>query len=219
MAQPPARRTLFSLTIAVWATLGLAGLLALIQAVPYGKDRAPRPATNPFQWRDPGGEALARAACYDCHSNQTRWWWAVKMAPMSWLAQSDMDEGRSLLNFSAWNGRLTPERLDRVLHRGMPPVQYTLVHPEARLSEAQKRELVDSFRRSLPLNAALPAPARLALASSPAPGAERIIRARCSSCHSANHALQYRTASPALARALVERMKRHGANLVDRFTS
>ena len=227
MAQPPARRTLFSLTTAVWATLGLAGLLALLQAVPYGKDRAPRPATNPFKWQDPGGEALARAACYDCHSNQTRWWWAVKVAPFSWLAQSDIQEGRSRLNFSDWDGRLTPERLDRALHRGMPPIQYTIPHPEARLSEAQKQALVASFRNSLALNTTRPSPSPLARVSDPGSEPDRIIQARCSSCHSGRRAMGYRTSDPVRARALIERMKRHGARLspemerilVDRFTS
>ena len=227
MAITPLRRLLFRPKTAAWAAVGLAGLLVLIQAVPYGKDRAPQPATNPFKWQDAGGEALAQAACYDCHSSQTRWWWAVKVAPFSWLAQSDIQEGRSRLNFSSWDGRLTPERLNRALHRGMPPMQYTVAHPEARLSEAQKQELVASFRNSLPLNGTGAVPARLVLAANTGSASDQILQQRCNSCHSARKAMGFRTSSPARAQALLDRMKRHGARLspameqvlVDRFTS
>jgi mono/diheme cytochrome c family protein len=224
--QPSVRRHRFSRTSVAWAVLGLAGLLVLIQAVPYGRDRAPRPVTNPFKWQDAGGEAIARAACYDCHSNQTHYWWAVKVAPFSWLAQSDIQEGRSRLNFSTWDGRLTPQRLDRALHRGMPPIQYTIAHPEARLSEAQKQVLLASFRNSLPLNGAQPRTAPLVRVSDPGSESDRILQANCTSCHSSRKPLAYRTSDPARAQALLDRMKRRGARLtpamerilVERFT-
>ena len=41
-------------------------------------------------------------ACLDCHSNQTRWPWYSNVAPVSWLVQADVDEGRRVLNFSEW---------------------------------------------------------------------------------------------------------------------
>jgi Haem-binding domain len=44
------------------------------------------------------------AACYDCHSNQTRWPLYSRVAPMSWLVTRDVQRGRDKLNFSTWEG-------------------------------------------------------------------------------------------------------------------
>ena len=134
--------------IVLGGSLGLILLLGAIQWVPYGRNHSHAPAPNSFRWRSPGAETLARAACYDCHSNETRWWWAVKVAPFSWLAQSDIDDAKRHLDFSAWNGRLTAAGLQRALDRDMPPWQYTLAHPEARLTSEQKQVLVQGFQES-----------------------------------------------------------------------
>ena len=134
---------------APWAIPGCIALFALAQLVPYGRDHGQQAAPNPFKWASPAAEAVARKACYDCHSVETRWWWGVKVAPFSWLAQNDIDRGRRHVDFSAWNGRLKPERLRRALDHDMPPLQFTLVHPEARLTEAEKQALVQGFQASL----------------------------------------------------------------------
>ena len=135
---------------APWAALVFLVLLGAIQLIPYGMDHRRAPEPNPFKWRAPEAEALAKAACYDCHSNETVWWWAVKIAPFSWLAQSDIDEAKGKVNFSDWNGRLTGPRLRRALDHGMPPWYYSIAHPHTRLTEAQKQTLVDGFQASLP---------------------------------------------------------------------
>ena len=197
--------------LAPWAALGAAGLAGAIQFVPYGLERAPAPAPHPFQWRSPEAEGLARAACYDCHSSETKWWWAVKVAPFSWLARHDIQDAKRHLDFSAWNGRLTAARLQRSLDRGMPPWQYTIAHPEARLTAAQKQVLVRGFQESLAAVAGAPAPSNLILVSSQGPGVDTVITARCGSCHAPGRALGFRTPDPAQARALIERMVRHGA--------
>ena len=46
--------------------------------------------------------ALAQRACFDCHSNETKWPWYSTIAPVSWLVQRDVEEGRRGLNFSEW---------------------------------------------------------------------------------------------------------------------
>ena len=153
MVQPDAAAGRPFRKAATRAALVIAGLAIAIQFIPYGRDRGPGPAPKPFQWHAPEAEALAKAACYDCHSNVTRWWWAVKIAPFSWLAQSDIDRGRRHVDFAAWNGRLTPPRLQRALDRNMPPWYYTPVHPEARLDERQKQILVQGLQDSLAANA------------------------------------------------------------------
>ena len=153
MVQPPIRAPRSPWKAAGWAISGLVLLFGAIQLVPYGLDHAQAPGANPFHWHSPAAEALARSACYDCHSGETRSWWAVKVAPFSWLARSDVDEARHRLDFTAWNGRLTALGMRRALDGDMPPWQYTLAHPEARLSLGQKLELARGFQVSLDANA------------------------------------------------------------------
>ena len=113
-----------------------------------------RAAGKPFIWNSPEAEAIARRSCYDCHSNETKWWWAVEIAPFSWLAQSDVDEARQRVNFSEWSGQLTVTGLQWVVNRGMPPMQYTIVHPDSKLTDEQKRTLVKGFQESMNGNGA-----------------------------------------------------------------
>jgi len=142
--------------IALWSIFAFIGLAGFMQVIPYGRARTPTPSTNPFQWRSPEAQALAKAACYDCHSGEPRWWWAVKIAPFSWLAQRDRDRAQRQMNFSAWNGRVTAPRVQLALDGAMPPWYYTLVHREARLTESQKQTLMRGFEASLEGQASTP---------------------------------------------------------------
>ena len=121
---------------------GLAAALA-IQLIPYGRTHENPPATNPVQWTDPQAEEIARRACYNCHSNESDWPWYAYVAPASWLVQRDVDEGRSAMNFST-SHRIEADEIAEVLEGGeMPPAQYLLLHPEARLSQEEKDTLVN----------------------------------------------------------------------------
>jgi hypothetical protein len=127
--------------------LGLLVLFGVIQLVPFGRAGNP-PVSRAAAWQAGPGQSLARAACYDCHSNLTKRWWATEIAPVSWLAQSDVNGGRAQLNFSRWD---TPqaslqEVVDAVVSGSMPPVQYKLVHGDARLSTSERRQLADAIR-------------------------------------------------------------------------
>ncbi|HJV08531.1 MAG TPA: heme-binding domain-containing protein, partial [Acidimicrobiales bacterium] len=75
-------------------------LLLALQLVPYGRDHTNPPVTAGTSWPTAEGRRLAGAACYDCHSNETKWPIYSFVAPMSWLVQRDVDEGRRKLNFS-----------------------------------------------------------------------------------------------------------------------
>lgn len=93
---------------------------------------------------------ILRAACYDCHSNETRWPWYGYVAPASWLLAHDVAEARDHFNLSEWDSVPVDERRgllrkmwEEVDEGGMPLPIYRLVHPEARLSEEQKQALKD----------------------------------------------------------------------------
>ncbi|HSY16981.1 MAG TPA: heme-binding domain-containing protein [Candidatus Acidoferrales bacterium] len=102
-------------------------------------------AVNP----PPAVAASLRAACYDCHSYETKWPLYARIAPSSWLVVSDVNEGRQHLNLSEWpdDAARAARKLDRINEevdgRDMPPKKYTLLHPDARLSEEQRKQLME----------------------------------------------------------------------------
>ncbi len=131
--------------------LGLFGLLVVIQVIPYGRDRSNPAVEVEPAWDSPQTRELAVAACFDCHSNETEWRWYTSIAPMSWLTQRDVDEGRRILNFSEWNRtyRATREVGEAIREGGMPPVYYGWVHPDARLSQEAIGQLASGLAASL----------------------------------------------------------------------
>ncbi len=120
------------------------GLGILIQFIPYGHDHVNPPANTEPNWDRPETRILAKQACFDCHSNQTVWPWYSNIAPISWLVYHDVTEGRKHINFSDWN-RPEPQHVDEFQRvykeNSMPPASYLLLHPEARLSDAEKQQL------------------------------------------------------------------------------
>ena len=99
----------------------------------------------------PPHRELAKRACFDCHSNETVWPWYSNIAPVSWLVAQDTYEGRDRLNFSDWvSGDIELDELQRVFERGeMPPAQYTMIHTGARLTDAERQQLLQGLQKSL----------------------------------------------------------------------
>ncbi len=100
----------------------------------------------------PAVKATLRAACYDCHSNQTRWPWYGAAAPVSWLVAHEVNEGRRRLNFSDWEDYAADpgtarhkleEIADFVGNGAMAPWYYRMMHPQARLSPVQRATIID----------------------------------------------------------------------------
>jgi Haem-binding domain len=115
-------------------------LLLLAQLVPYGKDQPNPPVLQDAPWISAQARQIAVRSCYDCHSNETVWPWYSRVAPASWLVFKDVVEGRGELNFSEWgHGEQEVEEIGEVILEGeMPPRQYLLTHPDARLTPADK---------------------------------------------------------------------------------
>lgn len=135
-------------TYAWAALLALAGAALAAQLVPAERVDSPLPPSS-----SPSGdiaappqiEALLTCACYDCHSNQTRWPWYGRIAPVSWLAARDVSLGRRELNFSEWRSYYPRTRKRKLQWMGralrehtMPPWGYRLMHPRARLTGAER---------------------------------------------------------------------------------
>jgi hypothetical protein len=111
------------------------------------------PVVNDLMATDPPPPpvaAMLHAACYDCHSSETRWPWYSHIAPMSWLIAGDVKEGREYLNLSEWpapDPRRAAKWLDRmsdeITSGEMPLTKYTNIHADARLTDAQRNVLTD----------------------------------------------------------------------------
>ncbi len=130
----------------------LAGGFLLIQLLPYGRNHTNPPVIQEPTWNSPQTRTLAQRACFDCHSNETVWPWYSNVAPISWLVQRDVDEGRKKLNFSTWGfgGEEEAEEMAEVIYEGeMPLPIYLLTHAEARLSAAEKEALAQGLMASL----------------------------------------------------------------------
>jgi len=137
--------------VVLFAAIGVIVIFALLQLVPYGRDHSnPAVVTEP-QWDSLQTRELAARACFDCHSNETHWPWYSNVAPVSWLVQRDVQEGRRRLNFSEWNQpqRATNE-VGEVINEGeMPPWFYLPLHASARLTPAEKQALVAGLEKTL----------------------------------------------------------------------
>ena len=137
--------------VVTWIAIIAGGPLLVAQAVPYGRDHVNPPVTGEPSWDSPRTRELAKRACFDCHSNETRWPWYASVAPLSWRVQSHVDEGREHLDFSTFD-RSTGEAEEavEVLQEGeMPLWDYVLAHPEARLTVDEREELVQGLRATL----------------------------------------------------------------------
>jgi hypothetical protein len=119
-------------------------LFALAQLVPYGWWHENPPVVQDAPWPDADSATLARGACYDCHSNETEWPAYSYVAPTSWLVRSDVEGGRHELNFSRWDedDGEADDAAETLLEGTMPPRQYQLMHPAARLSDEEVDRLV-----------------------------------------------------------------------------
>lgn len=97
--------------------------------------------------------SMLHRACYDCHSNETRWPWYSRIPPMSWMVHSDVANARNAMNFSEWSTQEgeTAQKSAAMLAAAcalieggqMPKKTYLLLHPDARLSKADQKRFCD----------------------------------------------------------------------------
>ena len=120
-------------------------LFVAIQFIPYGHNHTNPPPTASVTWDSKATENLVRAACYDCHSNETVWPWYSSVAPVSWLVQHDVDDGRKELNFSEGNLHEVDEAAEMIQSGEMPPWFYRPMHSGAKLSDSDKEALIKGF--------------------------------------------------------------------------
>ena len=129
----------------IWIAVA-AGVLGA-QLVPV--DRSNPPVEAEISLPD-GVRGIVRKACYDCHSHETRWPWYSYVAPVSWLVHRDVEHAREHMNFSMWGSydsgeqaELLDEIAEEVEERAMPLPIYLSLHSEARLTNDERRAIVE----------------------------------------------------------------------------
>jgi hypothetical protein len=122
----------------------------VIQFVPYGRDHSNPPVVAEPLWDSPETRELSVRACFDCHSNDTVWAWYSNIAPVSWLIQNHVDEGRDELNFSEWHlDQEGEEAAETVRDGSMPTRDYQWLHSEARLTDTELDALAAGLAATL----------------------------------------------------------------------
>ena len=136
------RRTAIGLAV-------LAVMFSCMQVIPYGRTHDnPEHRIEP-KWDSPRTRELAVRACFGCHSNETQWPWYSNVAPISWNVISHVNDGRGSMNFSNWPegpeeaGDLLDKVCKEVKNGHMPIPQYTWMHAEATLTDADRKRLCD----------------------------------------------------------------------------
>jgi hypothetical protein len=125
-------------------------VVLLIQVIPYGRNHQNPPVVQELKWANPETRALAKRACFDCHSNETVWPWYSNIAPVSWLVYHDVEEGRATMNFSDWKGLMEPGEIGEVVSEGrMPLPQYLMLHPTAKFSPQEAAVFIDGINKTL----------------------------------------------------------------------
>lgn len=132
----------------------LIAVLVLLVAIQFWPvSRTNPPVTGEVQAPAEVMDVLQRS-CYDCHSHTTVWPWYAHVAPMSWLVAHDVNEGRDHLDFSTWEsldaehvGRALGHIVEQLEEKEMPLWYYLPLHPDARLSDAD-RELVITWAKA-----------------------------------------------------------------------
>jgi hypothetical protein len=133
------------------AGIAIAILFAVAQVIRPSMTNPPVDESRTLQARaqvQPEVYAIMERSCNDCHSNKTTWPWYSQVAPVSWYLSRHVDQGRRQLNISDWAGydnRRATRKLDEICEQvktgEMPINTYLLIHPSAKLSEADKQAL------------------------------------------------------------------------------
>jgi cytochrome c len=169
------------------AALTVAAIVALGYVHPFGNPRVEpakglgtllEGATMPAD-----AKAVLVNKCADCHSSETRWPVYARIAPGSWLIERDIVEARKKMDLSHWEQMpadkqqvLTAKIFEEAKSGDMPPLQYRLLHWNAKLSKADVQTLSMLGKSSGGSEAAL-------AGDGDAVQGKAVFEKRCTGCH------------------------------------
>lgn len=95
-------------------------------------------------------ENILKVACYDCHSNNTRYPWYNNITPLNYWLADHVDHGKGHLDFSDWGNYSVKKKdhkldefIEMVAEKEMPLNSYTWTHKDAVLSDEQIKDIND----------------------------------------------------------------------------
>lgn len=105
-------------------------------------------------------------ACYDCHSNNTRYPWYTNFQPVHWWLNKHIVEGKKNINYDEYTNRplryqyhKMEETVEMIKEGEMPFNSYKWTHKDARLTETEKNALIgwangimDSMKARYPID-------------------------------------------------------------------
>jgi len=172
------------------ATVALAASLLLARVHPFGDARllaakSARAPTMEHSSVPPAVRDLLAAKCADCHSAQTRSPIYGHFAPVSWLLERDIVEARKAMNLSRWDAYSADEQatcrakiVQEVRTNQMPPLQYRIIHWNARTTSTDEKALMEWARGSFAPDSG----AQAAGDGDPIRG-QALFEKRCTGCH------------------------------------
>ena len=93
---------------------------------------------------------IFKNACYDCHSNNTRYPWYVYIQPMGWMMARHVRNGKDNLNFSNFGSYSQRKKSNKlraietsVKEGSMPLSSYAIMHTDAKLSADNKKLITE----------------------------------------------------------------------------
>lgn len=100
-------------------------------------------------------QSVLKAACYDCHSNNTNYPWYTYVQPVGWMLANHVKNGKKELNFSefgSYSKRRQQSKLKSIASQvkdgEMPLSSYAIMHKEARLSK-EKKDLIIGWAQKI----------------------------------------------------------------------
>ena len=95
-------------------------------------------------------QSILKTSCYDCHSHNTNYPFYQKIQPLGWFLEHHIKEGKAALNFSefgTYSKRRQKNKLKTIVNQikddEMPLTSYTIMHRNSKLTENQKKEIIN----------------------------------------------------------------------------
>lgn len=131
---------------------GLLATLVVIQFFHPAKNISTATSANDIERLYPLSDSVhnvLQRACYDCHSNNTKYPWYFNIQPVAWWMAHHVEDGKEELNFSEF-GKYTLAKRAKKLKKSareveegeMPLDSYTWIHKEAVLSASEKQMII-----------------------------------------------------------------------------
>ena len=138
-----------------WLAVLVVAIVLVIQVIPVERNVSTVPPGQSFEKTEkvPANvAAILKVSCYDCHSNNTRYPWYSELQPGAYFMAQHIKEGKEELNldeFNDYSKRRKKAKIKSIISQiekdEMPLKSYLMLHSSARLSAADKMDLIDFF--------------------------------------------------------------------------